>query len=82
MTEKEYRSLPGSDRLPLYDENDPRCEQIAQVRDPAYDTVREATDLSDAHQCLKDATLEFRGGIRYGADSGEKFVYAYFWKKR
>ena len=82
MTEAEYRTLDGSDRLPLYDVDDSRCEQIDQPRDPAYDTVREATSLADAQDCVANPSLEFRGGIRYSADSGDMFVYAYFWKKR
>lgn len=82
MTEDEYKTLPGADRLPLLAEDDGRCEKITRPNSPAYDTVRDAVDLPDALRCTRDTTLEFRGGIRYEADAGVKSVHAYFWKRR
>lgn len=81
MTEAEYRTLPGSNRLPLFDEDDPRCEQLDRPRDPQYDTIREATDLDEATSLVANNLYEFRGGIRYMADN-ESSVFAYFWLKR
>ena len=78
MTEAEYRSLLGANGLPLFDHDDGRCEELERPNSPAYDTVREATEWKDAFDCVGDPTLEFRGGIRYEADS----VHAYFWKRR
>lgn len=82
MTEAEYKTLPGANLLPLYDEDDERCTHIEQPNSSRYDTVREATDLDDALACIRDPELEFRGGIRYTSEDGSRFVYAYFWKRR
>ena len=82
MTEAEYRTLPGADRLPVYDHDDSRCEELARPNSPAYDTVQEATERNEALNCVRDPNLEFRGGIRYKADGGVAIVYAYFWRLR
>ena len=82
MTEAEYKSLPGSEALPLYDADDGRCEQIDRINDPSFDTLTEAIDLDDALDCIDDRRLDFRGGIRYTADGDERFVHAYFWQRR
>lgn len=75
MTEAEYRQLPGVDRLPLYDEDDDRCEQLGRPNSSQ-------TDVDEAERCIADNSLEFRGGIRYRSDDGIRFVFAYFWKLR
>lgn len=78
MTEIEYWTIPGADQLPLYEEDDGRCDQIDS---PACDTVREAIDLSDALACVRDPRLELRGGIRYKGNDGATAVFAYFWNR-
>jgi hypothetical protein len=82
MTEAEYRLLPGVDGLPLYDEDDGRCEQLTRPNSSQYDTVTEARDVDEAESYIADDSLEFRGGIRYGDADGTRFVFAYFWRLR
>lgn len=81
MTEQEFRSLPKFAELPLYEYDDPRCEQVDRSSaSPDHLHVTEATEYEDAVLYSSDDTLEPRGGIRFDLIGSP--IYAYFWKKR
>ena len=83
MSEDEYKSLETLKELPLYSEDDPRCETIDRVDyDSAYTgEVIEASDLAHAQRCVARSDLVPKGAIRFDMDSIQR-TFAYFWVRR
>jgi hypothetical protein len=63
MNETEYERIPGSDRLPLYDDRT-RCEQNGWLSSPTYDTILKASDLNNALRDADDTYFVYRRGTR------------------
>lgn len=83
MDETEYRSLESFADLPLYDEDDPRCESIDRPsHDPGFSgVVREATDLAEAESLVAQDDMLPKGGVRFKMGETER-IFAYFWQRR
>ena len=81
MSKDEYKSLEPFKGLPLFGEDDPRCETIAKV---AYDTaytgeVLEADELALAKKYIAQNELVPKDGIRFDMDDKVR-VFGYFWR--
>jgi len=78
MTEAQLRLFPVFRTLPLYDESDPRADQITTVAGAGnYRAIRECATLQEVETCLKDSRLVPLGALR-GGGSGGQVVLAYF----
>lgn len=82
MNEAEFLTLPGAANVPVYDDDDDRCEELDRLTDPKYTSVCEATLIEEARDYSAKENFVLSGGIRYpGTDDGS-FVHAYYLKKR
>ena len=78
MTEAQLHLLPAFQALPLYDESDPRADQITTVVGARkYRAIRECATLREVEDCLRDSRLVPLGALRAGG-AGSRVVLVYF----
>jgi hypothetical protein len=77
MTESQLQLFPAFRTLPVYDESDPRADQISVAGAGCYRAIRECATLQEVEACLKDPRLVPLGGLR-ATGGGTPIVLAYF----
>ena len=82
MTEDEYRTLKAFAELPLFDDDDDRCETLEKPTADKYDTIETTMEyeLASAYETRDD--IEPRGAVRHFDEDGNTGIEVVYWRFR
>ena len=83
MTEDELRRLPEFGNLPIYAEDDERCNGLMQPDVDGFDgSIRESDDDVEFYELLRNNSYKLAGAIRYSNHAGPTRIRSIFWQRR